>query len=53
MNTPRNREKRLARPAITARLPALSPAFVSADDAARFAHRLIGDFRSAEYVVVE
>ena len=49
MNTPRNREKRLARPSITARLPALSPAFVSADDAARFAHRLIGDFRSAEY----
>lgn len=49
MNNDDSREKRLATPGITARLPALSPAFVSTDDAARYAHRLIGDYRSAEY----
>lgn len=49
MNNDLNREKRLAKPGITARLPALSPAFVSPDDAARYAHRLIGDFRADEY----
>lgn len=49
MNNHYGRDKRLAQPDITARLPDLSPAFVSPDDAARFAHHLIGDFRSAEY----
>lgn len=49
MNEYFNREKRLASPGITTPLPALSPAFVSADDAARYAHRLIGDFRLGEY----
>lgn len=43
------REKRHALPNIQTPLPTLSPAFVSADDAARFAHHLIGDFRSVEY----
>ena len=49
MNDDKSREKRLARPNITTQLPPLSPAFFSPDDAARFAHHLIGDFRSAEY----
>ena len=49
MNNDVSREKRLAKPGITAQLPALSPAFVSPDDAARYAHRLIGDFRMGEY----
>ena len=44
-----DREKRHAQPNVNVELPALSPAYVSADDAARYAHRLIGDFRSAEY----
>lgn len=34
------------------RLPTLSPPFVSPDDAARFAHELIGDHRDADYAGV-
>lgn len=30
-------------------LPDLSPAFIEPDDAARFAHELVGDFRAVEY----
>ena len=37
---------------IIGRLPTLSPPFVSADDAARFAHELIGDHRDCEYAGV-
>ncbi|QVQ79314.1 hypothetical protein KIY13_21565 [Pseudomonas lundensis] len=33
----------------TVPLPALSPAFAYADDAARFAHEMIGDRREGEY----
>lgn len=33
----------------TVQLPDLSPAFIEPDDAARFAHELIGDFREGEY----
>jgi len=33
----------------TVQLPDLSPAFINPDDAARFAHELIGDFREVEY----
>lgn len=44
-----SREKRHARPNVQASLPTLSPPFINADDAARFAHQLIGDFRSVEY----
>lgn len=36
-------------PNVTVSLPSLSPAFVSADDAARFAHELIGDLRNVGY----
>lgn len=49
MNHTSDREKRHAQPNVRVELPALSPAFVSADDAARYAHRLIGDFRNVEY----
>ena len=49
MEQTEGREKRHALPNIQTSLPTLSPAFVSADDAARFAHHLIGDFRSVEY----
>lgn len=43
--------KRVARDtrASTVALPELSPAFLTADDAARYAHDLIGDQRDAEY----
>ena len=43
------RDKRHARPNIHVSLPTLSPPFINADDAARFAHQLIGDYRSVEY----
>ena len=33
----------------TVQLPSLSPPFLSADDAARFAHQLIGDHRDVQY----
>lgn len=33
----------------TVQLPSLSPPFLSADDAARFAHQLIGDHREVQY----
>lgn len=36
-------------PSIIGRLPTLSPAFISPDDAARFAHELIGDHRDSGY----
>lgn len=36
-------------PATTVQLPSLSPPFLSADDAALFAHRLIGDHRDVQY----
>ena len=49
MEQTEGREKRHALPNIQTSLPTLSPAFVNADDAARFAHHLIGDFRSVEY----
>lgn len=49
MDIPQLREKRLATPNNQVPLPALGPAFFNPDDAARFAHRLIGDFRSIEY----
>ncbi|EJN26719.1 hypothetical protein PMI35_03783 [Pseudomonas sp. GM78] len=34
---------------VTVKLPALSPPFISADDAARFAHEAIGNKRDREY----
>ena len=34
---------------VIGRLPTLSPPFINPDDAARFAHELIGDHRDAEY----
>ena len=49
MDTTESRQKRFAPPNNRVELPALSPAFVSPDDAARFAHQLIGDYRSVEY----
>ncbi|MFP3516022.1 hypothetical protein SB766_07465 [Pseudomonas sp. SIMBA_077] len=36
-------------PNITGRLPTLGPSFVNPDDAARFAHELIGDHRGKNY----
>lgn len=36
-------------PGKTVQLPSLSPPFLSADDAALFAHRLIGDHRDVQY----
>lgn len=44
-----NREKRNAHPNVRTVLPTLSPAFINADDAARFAHQLIADYRTVEY----
>lgn len=44
-----NREKRNAHPNVQTVLPTLSPAFINADDAARFAHHLIADYRTVEY----
>ena len=43
--------KRVARSvqAASVPLPELSPAFLTADDAARYAHDLIGDQRDVEY----
>ncbi|WP_315250633.1 DUF4329 domain-containing protein [Pseudomonas fragi] len=38
-----------AQPNVFIELPTLSPAFLSADDAARFAHELIGDHRDVQY----
>ena len=38
-----------AAPDVSVSLPTLSPPFVSADDAARFAHELIGDHRDVQY----
>lgn len=38
-----------APPNVSASLPTLSPPFVSPDDAARFAHELIGDHRDVQY----
>lgn len=36
-------------PNVIGRLPTLSPPFINPDDAARFAHELIGDHRDSEY----
>lgn len=41
--------KLLLPPNVIGRLPTLSPPFVNPDDAARFAHELIGDHRDSEY----
>ena len=38
-----------AAPNVVVELPTLSPPFLSADDAARFAHELIGDHRDVQY----
>lgn len=47
-NSAGGREKRQL-PLQTVQLPDLSPAFIEPDDAARFAHELIGDFRTVDY----
>ena len=49
MDYTENREKRNAHPNVQTVLPTLSPAFINADDAARFAHHLIADYRTVEY----
>lgn len=49
MDYSESREKRHALPNVNTVLPTLSPAFINADDAARFAHQLIADYRTVEY----
>ena len=49
MDDPLMREKRAPLPTGHAKLPKLTPAFVSADDAARYVHERIGNKRDIEY----
>ena len=44
-----NRDKRAAIPPGHTKLPPLTPAFISADDAARYVHERIGTTRDIEY----
>lgn len=49
MQQPQATQQGWAPPNVFVELPTLSPPFLSADDAARFAHELIGDHRDVQY----